>query len=254
MSQDAFFQAVLVLSLAIALIVFPILFFIPAPYGRYTRPGWGPRLPSWLGWLLMESVSAMGMPLMYTLGEAPKTPAPLIFLLLWEVHYIQRAFLHPLRMRDRWKPMPVVVPVMGTLFNLINVWLNGSYLFDLSGSRYDSGWLASPQFILGTFLFTTGFIINRHADRVLRGLRGRDEHGYRIPHGGLYHYISCPNYFGEILEWIGWAIATWSLPGLIFALWTFANLAPRARAHHQWYRRNLENYPERRKALIPGLW
>jgi len=44
------------------------------------------------------------------------------------------------------------------------------------------------------------------------------------------------------------------LRGLIFALWTFANLAPRARAHHQRYQHNFENYPEGWKAMIPGLW
>jgi protein-S-isoprenylcysteine O-methyltransferase Ste14 len=70
----------------------------------------------------------------------------------------------------------------------------------------------------------------------------------------MYRWISCPNYFGEIVEWIGWAIATWSLAGLAFALWTAANLAPRARSHHQWYRESFADYPQERKALVPRLW
>ena len=89
---------------------------------------------------------------------------------------------------------------------------------------------------------------------ILRNLRKPDESGYRIPYGGLYRWISCPNYFGEIITWVGWAVATWSLPGLAFAVWTIANLAPRARAHHIWYREHFSDYPTERKALMPGVW
>jgi steroid 5-alpha reductase family enzyme len=254
MSGDVFFRIVFAITLLTALIVFPILFNVAAPYGRYTRRGWGPRLPSWLGWLFMESISAVLMLILYILGHAPKTPVHTIFLLMWEAHYIHRAFIYPFWLRDKWRPMPVVVPLMGAIFNLANAYLNGYYLFELSGSRYGLPWLASPQFLGGAALFVTGFIINRHADQVLHTLRAEGELGYTIPYGGLYRYISCPNYFGEILEWTGWAIATWSWPGLAFALWTFANLAPRARAHHRWYHENFENYPGERKALLPGLW
>ena len=115
-------------------------------------------------------------------------------------------------------------------------------------------WLSDPRFIVGTVLFIAGFIINRWADNTLRGLRKPGETGYKVPYGGLYEYISCPNYFGEILEWFGWAIATWSLPGLTFAIWTFANLAPRAWSHHKWYHDKFSEYPLDRKALIPKVW
>lgn len=248
------FRIVLAISLIVAVIVFPLLFFIAAPYGRYTRRGWGPQLPNWLGWLLMESVSAVLMLVMFILGDAPRTVPLILFLLMWEAHYIHRAFIYPFTLRDKWKPMPVVVCLMGATFNVVNAYLNGHYLFSLSDPRYTRQWLLTPQFMMGTVIFIAGFIINRHADNTLRGLRGKGDLSYKIPYGGLYHYISCPNYFGEIVEWFGWAIATWSLAGLAFAIWTFANLAPRARAHHKWYHNTFEGYPAERKALLPGLW
>ena len=254
MGHDLFFRIILAISLIVAVIVFPVLFFVAAPYGRYARRGWGPQLPNWLGWLLMESVSAVVMLVMFLTGDATRTITNVIFLLMWEAHYIHRAFIYPFSLRDRWKRMPIMVSLMGAVFNLCNAYLNGRYLFDLSGSRYSAEWLTKPQFIIGAILFLGGFIVNRHADNILHGLRGKGELGYKIPHGGLYRYISCPNYFGEILEWVGWAIATWSLTGLAFALWTFANLAPRARAHHKWYHNNFKEYPLERKALLPGLW
>lgn len=57
-----------------------------------------------------------------------------------------------------------------------------------------------------------------------------------------------------MVEWAGWALATWSLPGLAFALWTVGSLAPRPRSHHTWYREHFPNNPPERKALIPWVW
>src|SRR5207302_1373799 len=99
-----------------------------------------------------------------------------------------------------------------------------------------------------------GHLAHVQSDRLLARLRHPGETGYRVPHGGLYRFVSCPNYLGEIVEWIGWAVASWSPPGLAFAAWTIANLAPRARAHHAWYRRSFPDYPPARRALVPGVW
>ncbi|HHH55332.1 MAG TPA: hypothetical protein ENK91_16860 [Bacteroidetes bacterium] len=66
-------------------------------------------------------------------------------------------------------------------------------------------------------------------------------------------YISCPNYFGEIIEWVGFAIMTWNLPAFAFALWIIANLAPRAFLHHKWYLDKFTNYPKDRKVLVPFI-
>jgi steroid 5-alpha reductase family enzyme len=150
--------------------------------------------------------------------------------------------------------MPLAIPLLAAAFNLGNAYLNRHYLFYFSDGRYTADWLRDPRFIIGALLFIAGFAINRWADDTLRQLRQPGETGYRIPRGGLYRYISCPNYFGEILEWTGWAVATWSLPGLTFAVWTFANLAPRAISHYSWYHEEFEDYPAERKALIPDVW
>jgi len=46
----------------------------------------------------------------------------------------------------------------------------------------------------------------------------------------------------------------WSLPALSFAIWTAANLGPRARTHHRWYQQTFADYPPERRALIPKLY
>ena len=206
-----------------------------------------------LSWFMMEAPSPLLMLIFFFLGTTPKNIVLILFLLMWQAHYLHRAFIYPFMISDGQKKFPLGVMLMAFLFNLVNGYLNGYFLFNQSGG-YPLSWLWDPRFLLGMVLFLVGFVINRWSDEILRGLRQPGETGYKIPYGMLYRWISCPNYFGEIIEWIGWAIATWSLPGLCFAVWTFVNLAPRARAHHQWYRESFPEYPPERKALIPGVW
>ena len=108
-------------------------------------------------------------------------------------------------------------------------------------------------FIVGIGLFAIGMTININSDNNLFSLREDGSTGYKIPRGGLFDKVSCPNYLGEITEWLGFAIATWSLAGFTFAIWTFCNLAPRAFTHHRWYKEEFADYPTNRKALIPFL-
>jgi protein-S-isoprenylcysteine O-methyltransferase Ste14 len=253
MTENSIYSYLIIASFALAGLVFVILFFISAPYGRHIRRGWGATIPGRLGWLAMETPAAVLFVVYFLLGSAPKNLAAYAFLVIWEAHYIHRALIYPFSLSDGRKRMPLLVTVMAVFFNVGNTYINGRYIFTLSGG-YANSWLRDPRFIFGLMIFIAGFIINRWADRTLRKLRLPGETGYSIPQGGLYRWISCPNYLGEIIEWTGWAIATWSLPGLAFAAWTFANLAPRASTHQAWYHQHFSNYPRERKALIPGIW
>ena len=82
-------------------------------------------------------------------------------------------------------------------------------------------------------MFFLGMAINIHSDHILRNLRKPGEKGYKIPRGGMFDYVSGANFFGEILEWAGFAVATWSVPGLAFSFFTCCNIGPRAYQHHQ---------------------
>ena len=253
MTIETLYKLFLWASFPFALATFITLQFVTAPYGRHKRRGWGPSISSRLGWILMEWPSVILFLILFLVGSAPKTLTALVFLAMWEAHYINRAYIYPLRIPVVRKSMPLTIPLAGILFNFGNAFINGYYLFEFSGG-YPLSWLSQPRTIIGILIFLTGFGINLWSDQVLRTLRAQPGEDYKIPYGGLFRWVSCPNYLGEIIEWTGWAIATWSLPGLSFAVWTFANLAPRARAHHTWYRDHFEDYPARRRALIPGIW
>ena len=253
MSEPAIFNCIVIAWFTLAAAVFIALFFVAAPYGRHARSGWGSTITTKMGWIVMEAGAPLVFAACFILGKNTNTATVLVFLALWEAHYIHRAFIYPFSLHDNTRQMPVAIVGFGLLFNLVNGYLNGRYIFTFS-AHYTSEWLADPRFATGLVLFIAGFIINRQADGALRQLRGGCEPDYGIPYGGLYRWISCPNYLGEIIIWAGWAVTTWSLPGLAFAIWTAANLAPRARSHHRWYHEHFPDYPPGRKALVPGLW
>jgi len=253
MTVNPLFNGLLITWFVLASATFLILLFVNAPYGRHSRRGWGPRIADRAGWILMEAPAAAVFGILFLLGEHNSTLTALFFLLIWEAHYIHRAYIYPLSRRSEDSKMALVVAVTALFFNSANAYFNGRYLFDLSGG-YPNSWLVGPRFLAGAGLFVTGFSINRQSDAILRNLRQPGKEGYKIPRGGLFRWVSCPNYLGEIVEWWGWALATWSLPGVAFAFWTCANLVPRARAHHRWYRQHFPDYPSDRKTLVPGIW
>jgi 3-oxo-5-alpha-steroid 4-dehydrogenase 1 len=117
-------------------------------------------------------------------------------------------------------------------------------------------WHGTVQFAMGVLLFVLGAALNMISDATLRRLRAAHPHQYSIPYGGMFYWVSCPHYLGELLEWTGFCIAcNFSLASTAFALYTAANLIPRGVAHHEWYRQTFAaRYPAHRKAVIPFLW
>ena len=185
--------------------------------------------------------------------SGPVQASTVIWILfsLWTIHYFNRSVIFPLRTRTNGKRMPVLIMFSAVFFNLINASLNGYWLGFVT-PPYPESWITDPRFILGGILFISGFVINQVSDKKLISLRKGGKKGYFIPQGGLFNYISCPNFFGEMVEWSGFALMAWNLPALSFAVWTVANLVPRALDHHKWYKGYFKDeYPESRKAVIP---
>jgi protein-S-isoprenylcysteine O-methyltransferase Ste14 len=244
------YRAALIFQLSASAFVFLMLLFVSAPYGKFSREGWGPRMNSLSAWVLMElpavlTIAACAWLFRGTAGWS------WVFLLFWEFHYIYRTFIFPAKMRHGRKTFPVSMVLSAVFFNLVNGFVNGAWLFRLAPLD-DPSWFGDPRFIIGALLFFTGFYIHFDADRRIQAQKpgpGR----YIVPEGGLYRWVSCPNYLGEIIQWTGWAILTWSPAGLAFALFTFANVFPRGLSGHRWYKDNFPEYPAGRKAVIPGI-
>ena len=235
--------------IGLAVVTFLALIRITAPYGRHTSDAWGPTVPARIGWIVMETPAVVVFAWIYFQGQRSFELVPLVLLGLWQFHYVQRTYVFPFRMRSEGKRMPMFVCGMAIVFQLLNSYVNARWISHYGS--YGDGWITDPRLWMGGGLFLAGWLINYRADSILIALRKPGETGYKIPRGFLYKYVSCPNYLGEILVWTGWAIATWSLAGFAFALYTAANVGPRAMANHRWYHEKFEDYPRERKALIP---
>jgi len=225
------------------------LVFISAPYGRHERKGWGLTVPSRVGWIMMEAPCVLVFVGTYALGDFRGATVPLILLGVWQVHYVHRTFIFPFRARVKGKSMPVAVALMAITFNSINAYINARWISHLGS--YGDAVLSEPHLWIGIGVFFMGLVINISSDSILFRLRKPGETGYKIPRGGMYRWLTSPNYFGELLEWLGWAIACWSLPGLAFFLFTAANLVPRAVTNHRWYHDKFDDYPRERKIIVP---
>ena len=236
----------------LALAIVPMQLRNTAPYGRHAHDRWGPSISNQLGWCLMELVSLVVFAGLFLAGPNVKTAPMWVFFALWTAHYVNRSLIFPWRTHTQGKSMPVAIVGSAAAFNIVNAGLNGLYLGWI-GEIYPAAWLSDPRFILGLVIFAAGAGINLWSDNRLIGLRAGGKQGYSIPRGGIFEWISCPNHFGEIVQWSGFALMCWNLPALSFAVWTAANLIPRAFSHHAWYRRTFPDYPQGRRAVIPAL-
>ncbi len=245
------FELINYIWIGVAIITFLVLviFKIKAPYGRHSNAKWGILIPNKWGWFIMELPAFLIMPIITIMGPTEKSELTYLLVLLWILHYFNRTFIFPFRLKTKNKKMPLLIVVIAILFNSINGFLNGYFLGYLNTEMSS---IVSFNVMTGVFVFFTGMYINKTADKHLISLRTSNE-GYKIPHGSLFKYISCPNHFGEVVEWVGFMIIACNLPSMTFAIWTFCNLSPRSLNHHNWYKEKFNNYPKNRKAILPYI-
>lgn len=254
-SPDIFYSVCYVM-LGLAVIVFFCLLKITAGYGMAYSPKWGPSVSNRTGWVLMEAPVFFAMTALWLCSPRRGETALIAMTSLFLLHYFQRSFIFPMLIKGKSR-MPLTIAAMGITFNLVNAYMIGGWLFYVCPpDRYPLSWLWSPDFIIGTAIFFVGMGINIHSDYIIRNLRKPGDTRHYIPKGGMFRYVTSANYLGEIIEWTGFAILTWSLPGVVFVVWTFANLGPRARSLHSRYVSEFgEEYTKLgRKYIIPFIF
>ena len=236
------FSIVLWSMAVLGVVVFVSLFFVDAGYGKLISSKWGPAIPNRVGWMLMECPVFFVVAWLWLTSEVRWQIPYVIFLIFFEIHYFQRSFIFPMLLRGRSK-MPLSIILMSITFNLINGYIQGWWLFRVAPGRdfYAQDWLMAPQFLAGTLLFFSGMFINMQSDSIIRNLRKPGDTRHYLPKGGFYNYVTSANYFGEIVEWLGWALLTWSWAGAVFFWFTFANLVPRANSIYHKYQDEFED-------------
>lgn len=240
----------------LAIVVFICLYFITAGYGQFRTKRWGYSIDNRVAWFLMEAPVFFVMLIIWCRAGFPFHLPELILLGLFLVHYFQRSFVFPSLMKGHSR-MPLSIMMMGVLFNVINGIMQGGGLFWFPIPAYTQGasYLLRWNAIVGIIVFLFGMIVNCHSDYVIRHLRQPGDTRHYLPQAGFYRYVTSANYFGELVEWIGFAIAAASPAAWVFALWTGANLIPRAHAIHRKYHEEFgDEAVGTRRRIIPLVY
>ena len=239
----------------IAVFVFIALYFVKAGYGIFRTKQWGLSINNKAAWVMMEAPVFIVMLYMWASnGASTALPAFLAFL-LFELHYFQRSFVFPLMMKGK-SSMPIAIITMGIVFNVINGFLIGTSLFVFPPTDFSEGaaYLTHPTAITGIAIFFIGMGINIHSDHVIRHLRKPGDTRHYLPQKGFYKYVTSANYFGELVEWTGFALLCSTPAAWLFVIWTAANLVPRAAAIHKHYREEFGDAVGSRKRVIPFIY
>ncbi|XP_029976781.1 3-oxo-5-alpha-steroid 4-dehydrogenase 1 isoform X2 [Salarias fasciatus] len=232
---------------------FVTFLFEDVPYGRYTTGKYGFPVNARFAWFVQE-LPAFLLPVGLIFWASSSKTSVLenqLLIAMYMCHYTQRALIYPFLIRGG-KPTPFGSFALAFVFCSYNGYMQIRYLSHYA--EYPAHWATHPCFIIGSFLWLVGWLVNVHSDHILRNLRKPGETGYKIPRGGVFEYVSGANFLGEITEWTGFAVAGHSIHSAAFAIFTTAVIANRAVAHHKWYLSKFEDYPKNRKALIPFLF
>lgn len=230
-----------------AVFVFIALQFVKAGYGIMVDKKWGVSINNKIGWIIMEVPVFITMFILWWFSERRFEPIFITFLVIFQIHYFQRSFIFPLLIKGKNK-MPLSIIAMGFIFNILNALMQGGWLFYYApDGMYNNAWFTTPQFIIGVIIYFSGMFINIQSDSIIRNLRKPGDTNHYLPKGGMFNHVTSANYLGEIIEWTGFAILTWSVSGVVFVLWTFANLVPRANAIHKTYKTKFGNQVSERK-------
>ena len=240
----------------------PVLFKFPAPYGKFHDvfdkiPLVSMKVNWKIGYLLGESPS-IWMPLLVTLIYANSVTFPyLLFLILYEVHYIHRVTIYPFyRVRSR-TPSTILIPIFSFMFQVVNATCLSKFVLFACSENID--YLSWLKLAIGVAIFLTGMYLNMIADQTLISLRRSEEDTSYYPppmnESAIFRFFVCGNYSMEILEWIGMYVAFSNLATLSFIVTSCCNLIPRAYANHLFCRKSFkEKYQEPYFIIIPYVF
>ncbi len=259
--EVAHFNNFLFIMALIGLVVFVALYFVDAGYGKMRTEKWGPAINNKIGWFLMEAPVFIVVLYLWLVSPYQETRMmPFVaFLIIFEFHYFQRSFVFPFLLKGDSK-MPIIIMFLSVVWNVINGYAQGWWLFHLAPKyfpeMYTGAWLTDPRFIVGVLIFIAGWCINMHSDHVIRHLRQPGDTKHYLPKKGMYKFVTSANYLGEITEWLGWAILTWSAAGALFFWFSCCNLVPRANAIYLKYEKEFPEEFDRKKLkrIIPFIY
>jgi len=182
-------------------------------------------------------------------SEAATTAVQSVAFVAWTFHFAKREFETLFVHRFSNDTMPI-----------FNLWKNCAYYWAFA---VVNGYLINrPHFgenssflsiLLPVVLFAIFELGNGVVHLQLRNLRPSGTKKRGVPRGGLFNYVSCPNYTCEIAAWAAFSLLTGSLGSWLFTLVGAGQMFLWAKNKHSKYRKEFRDYPAERKILIPFI-
>ena len=253
--------------------IFLSLLFIKAYYGKFFNSNSEdsnciqkllrkifPVIPSRISWIIQECPCVFVTIFFLIYYHENLNLKNILVTAPFLIHYIHRTFIFPFVIHSS-KNNPLEITLMAFTFCFFNALMINRSIFCLIIDYIEENfWL---HYFYGLATFGLGMYINIHSDYSMIKQRNANKdtnNKYIIPRGFMYELISCPNYFGELVEWLGFFVLSNSFSGLVFFVSTFANLFPRAIQYHQWYKNKFKDefhsdkILTQRKAIVPFLF
>lgn len=207
----------------------------------------------YLGPLLLHPLVYYGRPLFYGTSQPP-SELQKITLIMCVLHFLKREYETLFVHRFSAATMPAR-----------NIFKNSAHYWILSGINL-AYWCYAPSaptagpsnpllVYTGIALFAVGEVLNLYTHIVLKNLRrpGTTERG--IPRGIGFDLVTCPNYFFEIMAWIGVALVSWSLSTVVFIVIAAAQMGAWGKKKERRYRKEFgDKYKRKRFAIFPGVF
>lgn len=176
-----------------------------------------------------------------------------VAFIMFASHYLKR-ILETLFVHEFSKS---TMPLFNLVKNSSYYWilsglLIGHYVFN-GGANNDNHLFGDFRYIFVLFFVCTQ-ICNLKCHLIQKNLKKKNKGEKGIPDGVGFQYVSCANYFWELMSWLNFAlfINHWSC-FLFFAVGLIV-MTKWAKERHSNYLKNFgDKYPKNRKAILPFL-
>ncbi|KAJ7350968.1 hypothetical protein OS493_037502 [Desmophyllum pertusum] len=224
----------------------------PLSYSKFAPDG---VINARFGWTMCYGIPATVYIVLWYLSGMPQSTFHLVTLITYLGHFVKRVlealFLHKYSKKISILPATEIAMFYSLGSVVQHYWCN-LYTQGPLADKLSSNHIA---FTVGIMLYITGELINLYHHVILANLRpAGTSSGYVIPQAGLFPYIVCPHYFGELIAWYGMAVAGQHLCVYLAWLSMLCYLSGRSHQTQVWYQKKIENFPKDRRNLFPGIY
>lgn len=231
----------------------------PTAYGRFGDESYI-AMDSRVGWWLMELPCSIVFVWQFWVVGGPQSNkfVPRCLAVAFMGHYLYRGWIFPylIRTHGNTRNFSVVPAIFSWIVTCTHAYLNAKW-FSTYGTHLDMRWVRHRFFKIAIATYYLGFALIVWHDKILRELRPcPNNQRYCVPHGALFSYATCAQYFVELLAWTGWFAMSGGPNGAFILCVSLANLIPRAYLTHGWYESHFgDEYTSLgRSRLVPFVW